>query len=75
MDDIYDARTSFKSWGIKCAWSTPTVYQARNPHDLTEDMKKEYCGYEHVQRILDNDDFIYKPSYEQYRELTHHVLS
>ena len=73
MDDIYGAYVVQKL-GYKVCFGPPTVYQARNPHDLTEDMKKEYCGYEHVHRILDTDDFIYKPSYERYRELTHCVL-
>jgi hypothetical protein len=45
------------------------VYQARNEHDLTVDMKKEYIGYENVKDILENEDFIYKPSYERYREI------
>ena len=68
MDDIFGAYIVQKL-GYKVCFGPPTVYQERNPHDLTEDMKREYIGYENVQRILESEEFIYKKSYERYREL------
>lgn len=68
MDDIFGAYIVQKL-GYKVCFGPPTVYQERNPHDLTEDMKKEYIGYENVQHILGSEEFIHKPSYERYREL------
>ncbi len=68
FDDIFGAYIVQKL-GYKVCFGPPTVYQGRNPHDLTEDMKKEYIGYENVQHILESEEFIHKPSYERYREL------
>jgi len=70
MDDIFGAYIVQKM-GYKVCFGPPTVYQARNPHDLTVDMKKEYIGYENVQHILDTEDFIHKDSYNRYREIMH----
>jgi hypothetical protein len=68
MDDIF-ASYLVQKMGYKVVFGPATVYQARNEHDLTVDMKKEYIGYENVKDILENEDFIYKPSYERYREI------
>lgn len=68
FDDIFGAYIVQKL-GYKVCFGPPTVYQERNPHDLTEDMKKEYIGYENVQHILESEEFIHKPSYNRYREL------
>jgi hypothetical protein len=51
MDDIW-AAFYLQSKGFKVLFHKPTVYQARNVHDLTEDMKNEYLGYENNHKIL-----------------------
>ncbi len=42
----------------------PTVYQARNEHDLVKDMRQEYAGYENnlnlVKDLKDNAENIMK---------------
>ena len=68
MDDIFGSYILQKK-GFKCVFGPPTVYQHRNEHDLTVDMKKEYIGYENVVNILENDDFVPKESYNRYREV------
>jgi hypothetical protein len=45
MDDIW-ASYYVQSLGFKVVYEKPTVYQDRNEHNLIEDMKKEYIGYE-----------------------------
>ena len=45
MDDIW-AAYYMQAKGYKVVFNSPSVYQERNPHDLTKDMKKEYLGYE-----------------------------
>lgn len=45
MDDIWAAYYVL-SKGNRVIYNKPTVYQARNVHNLIEDMKKEYIGYE-----------------------------
>ena len=45
MDDIW-AAYYVRSKGNRVIYNKPTVYQARNVHNLIEDMKKEYIGYE-----------------------------
>ena len=51
MDDIW-ASFYVQALGFTVIYDTPTVYQDRNAHDLTEDMKKEYFGYELNHLIL-----------------------
>ena len=46
MDDIW-ASYYVEAKGFKVLYNKPSVYQQRNIHDLTKDMKKEYIGYEH----------------------------
>ncbi len=45
MDDIW-ASYYVEAKGFKILYNKPSVYQQRNIHDLTKDMKKEYIGYE-----------------------------
>jgi hypothetical protein len=45
MDDIW-ASYYLMSKGHKVVYGMATVFQDRNEHDLIEDMKKEYLGYE-----------------------------
>jgi hypothetical protein len=45
MDDIWAAYYVL-SKGNKVVYNKATVYQDRNTHNLIEDMKKEYIGYE-----------------------------
>jgi len=68
MDDIF-ASYLVQKMGYNVVYGPATVYQARNEHDLTIDMKKEYIGYENVKDIMETEDFIYKPSYKRYREI------
>ena len=45
MDDIW-ASYYMEAKGHKVVYGKPSVYQARNEHDLVRDMKQEYLGYE-----------------------------
>lgn len=51
MDDIW-ASYYLQSLGAKVVYGEPSVYQQRNTHDLIEDMKSEYLGYEHNLEIV-----------------------
>ena len=45
MDDIWPSYY-LQSKGFRVLWNAPSVYQQRNVHDLTKDMKQEFLGYE-----------------------------
>jgi hypothetical protein len=45
MDDIW-AAYYVQALGHKVIYNKSTVYQDRNEHNLIEDLKKEYLGYE-----------------------------
>ncbi|MHC4426042.1 MAG: hypothetical protein ACYSYV_08105 [Planctomycetota bacterium] len=51
MDDIW-ASYYLQAKGHKVVYGKPSVYQARNEHDLIEDMKQEYLGYENNLNIV-----------------------
>ena len=68
MDDIFGAYVLQKK-GFNVVFGPPTVYQDRNDHDLTIDMKREYIGYENVKDIIDTETFIPYSSYNRYREV------
>ena len=51
MDDIW-ASYYVESLGYKVVYNYPTVYQDRNEHDLTIDLKKEVIGYENNLKLL-----------------------
>lgn len=51
MDDIW-ASYYVESLGYKVAYNCATVYQDRNDHNLINDMKKEYIGYENNFELL-----------------------
>ena len=51
MDDIW-ASYYVESLGYKVVYNHPTVYQDRNEHDLTIDLKKEVIGYENNLKLL-----------------------
>ena len=51
MDDIW-ASYYVESLGYKVVYNFPTVYQDRNEHDLTIDLKKEVIGYENNLKLL-----------------------
>ncbi len=51
MDDIW-ASYYIQAKGYKVVFNSPSVYQERNPHDLTKDMKKEYLGYENNHKLI-----------------------
>ncbi len=63
MDDIW-AAFYVQAKGYKVVYNSPSVYQLRNKHDLTKDMKAEFLGYEHnlslVSEICDNPEIIDK---------------
>ena len=46
MDDIW-ASYYVQSKGANVVYGKPSVYQQRNPHNLIQDMKNEYLGYEY----------------------------
>ncbi len=52
MDDIW-AAYYVEAKGCNVIYSKPSVFQARNPHDLTVDMKAEYLGYENNLKIVE----------------------
>ena len=51
MDDIW-ASHYVEAKGFKVLYNKPSVYQQRNVHDLTKDMKKEYIGYENNLNLI-----------------------
>ena len=51
MDDIW-AAYYIQAKGYKVIFNAASVYQERNPHDLTKDMKKEYLGYENNLNLI-----------------------
>lgn len=53
MDDIW-AAYYMQSKGYKIVFNSASVYQERNPHDLTKDMKKEYLGYENNLNLVND---------------------
>lgn len=62
MDDIW-AAYYVQSRGYQVVFNKASVYQDRNVHDLTRDMKNEYLGYEHnleiVRRLPASPDALY----------------
>jgi hypothetical protein len=63
MDDIW-ASYYISVKGFKVVYNKATVFQERNEHNLIEDMKKEYIGYENNLRLIQDlsvdPDNIYK---------------
>ena len=53
MDDIW-ASYYVESLGYKVAYNKASVYQERNIHDLTIDLKKEIIGYENNLNLLND---------------------
>lgn len=51
MDDIW-AAYYVQAKGAKVVFGKPSVYQERNKHNLIEDMKAEYLGYEHNLELI-----------------------
>jgi hypothetical protein len=51
MDDIW-AAFYVQAKGAQVVFGPASVYQERNVHDLTRDMKAEYLGYEHNHRMV-----------------------
>jgi hypothetical protein len=51
MDDIW-ASYYVQAKGYKVIYGKPSVYQARNEHDLIKDMRQEYIGYENNLNIV-----------------------
>ena len=63
MDDVWAAYHA-QARGWAAVFGAASVYQARNAHDLTQDMKAEYLGYEHnldiVTRLASDPDAIHR---------------
>ena len=53
MDDIWGGYYALAK-GHKVIYNKATVYQDRNVHDLTKDMKNEYLGYENNLHLLES---------------------
>lgn len=51
MDDIW-ASYYVQALGFKAVFNQASVYQERNVHNLTNDMRQEYLGYEHNLNLL-----------------------
>jgi hypothetical protein len=71
MDDIWPSYY-VQGLGAKIVWAKASVYQARNVHDLTRDMKGEYLGYEHnlelVNTVVKQPETIFKYAPERTAE-------
>jgi hypothetical protein len=52
MDDIWGS-FYLQAKGAQVVYNKATVYQRRNVHDLTVDMREEYAGYEHNLRMIE----------------------
>jgi hypothetical protein len=53
MDDIW-AAYYVQAKGRQVVYNRPSVYQARNEHDLRRDMRDEYIGYENNLAIVED---------------------
>jgi hypothetical protein len=51
MDDIW-AGYYAQAKGYQVVWNRASVYQQRNAHDLTRDMKQEFIGYENNLKMI-----------------------
>jgi hypothetical protein len=51
MDDIW-ASYYVLSKGFKVVYNKASVFQKRNTHDLTQDMLKEFIGYENNLKLI-----------------------
>ena len=51
MDDIW-AGYYLQARGFRVVYGEASVYQARNVHDLTRDMKAEWLGYQHNLELI-----------------------
>ena len=62
MDDIW-ASFYVQGLGYKVLYAKPSVYQDRNMHNLTKDMRGEYLGYEYnleiIQKINEDSNSIF----------------
>ena len=52
MDDIWAAYHLQANTGVQVVYNKPSVYQARNPHNLTVDMVNEFLGYEKTLSLI-----------------------
>ena len=63
MDDIWASYYVQAKLGAKVVYGKPSVFQARNVHDLVKDMRQEYIGYENnlniVEELPRNPDAIF----------------
>lgn len=53
MDDIW-AAYYVQAKNFKVVFGQASVYQKRNIHDLTQDMRKEYAGYENNLKLIND---------------------
>ena len=53
MDDIW-AAYYVQAKNFKVVYGAASVYQKRNAHDLTQDMRKEYAGYENNLKMVND---------------------
>lgn len=64
MDDIWASYYVQAKLGAKVVYGKPSVFQARNVHDLVKDMKQEYIGYENnlnlVKELPQDPDSVFK---------------
>lgn len=62
MDDIWASYYLQAKTSCKVVYGKPSVFQERNSHNLIEDMKREYLGYENnlaiVERVQSEPDSI-----------------
>lgn len=53
MDDIWASYYLQLKTGAKVVYNKPSVFQDRNEHNLIEDMKNEYIGYERTLALIE----------------------
>lgn len=68
FDDIWAAYHVQRVAGAKVIYAAASVYQQRNPHDLTVDLANELYGYQHTTAFLRGDQVLPEPSLAAFRE-------
>jgi hypothetical protein len=68
MDDIWAAYTVQKQFPDSVIYDRASVYQARNVHNLSTDLKNEMYGIEHTFEFLTNKDVLPSRAKEAYAE-------
>lgn len=69
MDDIWAAYITQREFPNSVVFHKASVFQERNPHDLSKDLEAELIGYKHSKDIVDGkplEDFVPTATLEAY---------